>query len=347
MYKNRKFLTLLLLLCMAFIPFKSVFAEQIADQQGVLHNVPEKLEKLAVLFPQSFGLVYILDLSDKLVGIPKNNLRVARTPDSPFCAKFVPQVYKAADVGSPGKPNMETIFKLKPDLVLSLTHVPQMGKFNKLMNNNGIPAFTVKAGFGSMQDWLEAVEKVGKMTGKENEALKYIDYVNLKSDFIKNRLSGVEYEKRPKVVLVNTFGGQMSIRGARTNFASSLIELAGGRLISGDKDPADAAACGEMLFKFDPDIIIDDTASGEINRPSWWKELNAVKNGKVYETPYDDEKAWFTNWLFQSHSPLGAMWLAKKIHPDLFADVDLRKEQEEFYTAILGKPFTHRGTGFN
>ena len=90
-----------------------------------------------------------------------------------------------------------------------------------------------------------------------------------------------------------------------------------------------------MLFKFDPQIIIDDSRSDEFYKAEWFKLLKPVKEGKIYKTPQDDKQAWVTNWSQPTYSCLGLLWLAKIFHPETFADVDIEKEHKYFCEKLI------------
>jgi iron complex transport system substrate-binding protein len=68
----------------------------------------------------------------------------------------------------------------------------------------------------------------------------------------------------------------------------------------------------------------------------WWNELRAVKNNRVYVAPIDDPNVIMTGWMNNMYGPLGILWIAKSIHPDVFKDLDLEKEHDKFCEEIFG-----------
>jgi len=58
-----------------------------------------------------------------------------------------------------------------------------------------------------------------------------------------------------------------------------------------------------------------------------WRQLRASRDGKVFPFPAD-----FYSWAQPDvRWILGVQWLAQKLHPSLFSDLDLPEEIESFY----------------
>lgn len=299
----------------------------------------ERPPRIALLFPQVIGIVFILDLAPSLVAVPKNQIGIADQEPGLFYSSFAPALAKTLDIGNASTPSVETLLKADPNLILASKAYSHTDMLLKVAEENKMAILRLEAGFGNIHNWISAVNEVAHATGRKTKAEAYTDFLKQKIELIQARLADTPFEKRPKVVLINTSGNQMIVRGARTTFGYELILAAGGRLMQHGKDPADSAGCAELLFSYDPDIIIDDSKVDIFYRASWWQELRAVKKGRVFKTPADDKQAWLTNWFLSTYSPLGLMWLAKIIHPQKFADINLKAEHEAFCTMLYGRTF--------
>ncbi len=325
---------LLLTIIFSFVfTFHFATAEELTDQAGFKFNKPEKVERLVIVFPQSFGLAYILGLGNNIVGMPLRRIGLQKQSDSIFMRTVAPNMDKAVDVGNPGQPNTETILGLKPDLVFSAIHVPASQKLNELLRTSGIPVLGLKAGFGGIKDWLSAVELAGKASLREDKAKRYIDLFNKNLEFVKNRVASVT--QKPKVLLINSGDGQTTIRGGRTKFVFELIEASGGQTIEQIEGNESGAPNLETILKFDPDVVITDNLKHTQNW-DWWSELRAVKNNRVYVAPIDDPSVVMTGWVNNMYAPLAILWIAKSVHPELFKDLDLDKEHDKFCEEIFG-----------
>lgn len=305
------------------------------------------LARIALLYPQAIGLFFILDLTDKVVCMPKGPAGITDKKLEAFYSSFSPSFSNVADTGQIGIPNIETILRTRPDLVVASHDFSHSGNLTRSLEQHGIKTLTLNAGFGTVNEWLESVAKLAEVTGRTERAKKYTAFFKEKLALVSSRTADIPVEKRPKVAMINTTGNQMVLRGSRTTYGYNLIRLAGGRLMDSGDDPADSAGCAELLFAFDPDLIIDDAKNDIFYKASWWNSLRAVKEGRVYKTPTDDRQAWVTNWFLSTYSPLGTLWLAKKIYPERFSDIDLKKEHEKFCRMLYGQAFAHAGTGFD
>jgi iron complex transport system substrate-binding protein len=304
--------------------------------QGLV-NGPTKAERIVVNFPMGIGLLYVSGLSNNIVGIQVRSMHIYNGHLGEFYQRISPNFKKLVDIGGTGTTNIESVLKLNPDLVL--THEPeaQSGALFNVLHKNKIPTIHMKAMNGNLDDWLEAVQSFAKATNTEARATAYSSYMKECIELITNRTKHISPKDKPKVAFINTNRGNMILRGVRTRFMFHMLKLVGAATMADGEDPADSNTCAEMLFKFDPIIIIDDSRSNEFYSAAWWDMLKPVKNNKVYKTPQDDDQAWVTNWSQPTYSPLGLLWLAKIVHPKLFSDVDLKKEHEKFCNILYGE----------
>lgn len=303
--------------------------------------------RIALLYPQAIGLFFVLDLTDRVVCLPQRAAGIVDGRLDAFYSAFAPSFSGIADIGQAGTPNIETILHANPDLAVASNDASHSGNLTKSLAQHGIRTVKLNVSFGTVDEWLESVVALAKVTGRRQQAEKYAAFFREKLAFVSSRTADIPVDKRPKVAMINTTGNQMVLRGSRTTYGHNLICLTGGRLMSSGDDPTDSAGCAELLFAFDPDLIIDDAKNDIFYKASWWQSLRAVKENCVYKTPADDRQAWLTNWFLPTYSPVGILWLAKKIYPERFADVDLKKEHEDFCKLLYGRTFVHSGTGFD
>lgn len=100
----------------------------------------------------------------------------------------------------------------------------------------------------------------------------------------------------------------------------------------------------EQIYEWDPDIIFitnfspylpEDFYNNSIDGHDW-SSVSAVKNGKVYKFPLGMYR-WFPP---SSDAPLALMWLAQKIQPELFADIDMDAEIKSYFEEYYGVTLT-------
>ena len=61
---------------------------------------------------------------------------------------------------------------------------------------------------------------------------------------------------------------------------------------------------------------------------SLWQNIDAVKNKRVYLMP-EYAKAW--GYPMPEALAIGELWMAKKLYPDLFKDIDMQQQADKYY----------------
>ena len=96
----------------------------------------------------------------------------------------------------------------------------------------------------------------------------------------------------------------------------------------------------EQVAAWNPDVIFVQSRYApileQIKTSSAWREINAVKNGRLYMAP-DYAKPW-GNPTPESMA-LGEIWLAKTLYPDHFQDVDMDALVNDYYKTFYGVPY--------
>jgi iron complex transport system substrate-binding protein len=91
----------------------------------------------------------------------------------------------------------------------------------------------------------------------------------------------------------------------------------------------------EQVYEWNPDMIFitnfsprlaEDLLENKIEGTDW-SLVKAVKEGKVYKFPLGMYR-WFPP---ASDTPLVLQWLATKMQPELFKDIDMDKEIKDYY----------------
>jgi iron complex transport system substrate-binding protein len=62
-----------------------------------------------------------------------------------------------------------------------------------------------------------------------------------------------------------------------------------------------------------------------------------VRNARIYITP-EYVKPW--GYPLPEALALGELWMAKKLYPDRFADIDMQAAADRFYRSFYGQPYS-------
>jgi iron complex transport system substrate-binding protein len=113
------------------------------------------------------------------------------------------------------------------------------------------------------------------------------------------------------------------------------ITAAGGTSVTNDGRSTESKKFTlEQLFAWDPDVLILNSPSDRqiIARDERFRRLKAVANRQIYLIPVGAH-----TWAHRtSEQPLTVLWAAKTLHPEIFADMNLQAEVQNFYTTFFG-----------
>ena len=122
---------------------------------------------------------------------------------------------------------------------------------------------------------------------------------------------------------------------------TKMVELAGGRPVWKEANPGKgwAQVTIEQIAAWNPDLILvvsykqdPGKVTASLKEDPKWQLLRAVKNGSLYGFP-KDIYSWDqpdTRWL------LGLEWLASRLHPGQFGQVDMLQKARDFYQSAYG-----------
>jgi iron complex transport system substrate-binding protein len=309
----------------------------VTDGLGRQVELPEKVERIVVNYGIAGHMVFALGEQDKLVGID------TPSKDNAFFNAIKPGFSSLPTPGNPREVNVEEIINLKPDLVL----VP--GRNKELVENleqHGLTVFGVTA--EDLQELKTTMENLGKALGKEDKASEFNKYYDESIEMVNEITKDLKPEERPGVYLVGPMG--LLSTCSEDMYQHFLIDLAGGRNVAADEKGEATPGHGwfeispEQLIKWNPDIIVvvqytSDITPEQILSDARFQGIDAVKNKHVYWFPSE-----LNPWDYPSpQAVLGIKWLAQKLHPDKFEDMDAQKEADDFFIKLYGKTFTQLG----
>lgn len=320
----------------------------IVDQLGRSVVVPEKVERVVCLMHHALDITLELQAGDRLVGVMKGWEGLL----FPGIADIYPPIKNLPEVGTLTEVNMEELLKTEPDLVIVTHYFPQ--DTLKKLEAAGVPVVAVSLYEADFEEASKlnpklkdpdraytigmnvGISLLGEIYGKEKEAKELKAFVAEKRAIVGDKLSSIPEEERVSCYMANpdlhTYGsgkyvGVIMARSGGINVA---------RDISGYK-----AVNMEQILKWDPEVIfVQDRYAAqvypEITEGAEWASIKAVKDGRVYVTP-EYVKPW--GHPCPESMALGELWMAKKLYPERFADVDMNEIVQEFYTKFYGVPY--------
>jgi len=301
---------------------------EIKDMAGRTVKIPEKVERVATLFPANLRIIVMLNATDRVVGISNY---FDRYGDKLEDALAHPELLKAERIGSVREPDMEKIAELKPDVIFIESAYAQIA--DTIEKNTGVPVVCINTSIysGKLEDFYKTIRLVAKILGKEERAEKIIEYIDSEVENVTKRVEDIPKEERPRVFLSN-WAYRHGIGWTVKNYAP--IDLIA-RNVAENIPAHYMEVTKEQIIEWNPDVIFihgykGKSAVDEILNDPALQQVKAVKEGKVYGLfgPYIgyDPKTMIVDLY----------WAAKVLYPERFKDVDVMKKGEEVFTFFYG-----------
>jgi len=239
------------------------------DSRGkeiILEGKPQRIISLA---PANTEILFALGLDEEIVGI------------TDYCNYPPEKVVKIEKIGGFSTPNIEKIVSLNPDIVFGTSGVQKQAV--QRLEELGIKVYVLEA--ETMENLLAEIEKVGKVTGKSQEAKNLTESLKKRIELIKTKVANLSDEQKPKVFL-EIWYDPIWIAPDRT-LIYQVIELVGGRhaiTIKGDWNQV-TTIDPESVINANPDVIfLAFEGSPElIYKLPGWSNVSAVKNKQVFQ----------------------------------------------------------------
>jgi iron complex transport system substrate-binding protein len=232
----------------------------------------------------------------------------------------------------------EQVLAQRPDLVVVKDFVyPRLGA---PLRRLGIPVLALS--LESPEAFRSDLRRIGEVFDAEERAKEIVAYYDRRLSSVTGRTDPLPRSRRPGTLLLSVSGkgGERAFRIPPAGWIQTFqVEAAGGRALW----TASHAGKGwmtvgfEQIAAWDPDHIFitsynspTDEVMASLRKSEQWKKLRAMKNGKVDAVPADFY-SWAqpdTRWI------LGIQWMARRLHPELFSDLNIRDEAETFYREL-------------
>ena len=231
----------------------------------------EKL-RIVSISPCLTELVFHLGEQNKLVGR-------SSACDYPVEAK------KIESVGGFGKPSLEKLITLKPDVVIASALADPAIKTS--IEQFGIKFYLLPT--KSIDDYYMTVATVGKILNCKEKADTEITRIREGlAEFAKKKSK--QQLAVPKVYIEVWDRPYMTV--GKKSFINDLIEYAGGKNIASQQEEDYFNTSVEWIITSDPDIIICPAMKtgreADVKNRKGWKNISAVKNKRIYVDLNDD-----------------------------------------------------------
>ena len=294
------------------------------DSAGREVTLPKEINKIAPSGPLAQIVLYTF-CPDKLSGLASDFSEGAK--------QYIDEKYWGLPkfgqfYGKNANLNMEALIAESPDVIIDIGEAKKTVKqdMDALQEQLNMPVIFIEADLDTMSS---AYEKLGELTGETDQAKKLADYCN---NLMKKAETAKEQIAEKKSVYYAS-GDDGLHTNAEGSIHARVIEQIGAEnaaKVEKVSSGGGSEVSFEQLLLWQPDIIIADSDAlyQTITTDKVWAELNAVKEGKVYEIPS-------VPYSFMSSPPsvnrmIGIQWLGNLLYPQLY-NVDIKQEVKNFY----------------
>ncbi|MHB9292296.1 iron complex transport system substrate-binding protein [Hollandina sp. SP2] len=248
--------------------------------------------------------------------------------------------------------NMEKLIQSKPDVVIWTLAVRDQAESiaEPVLAAAGIPIIYIDYHAETIENHTKSTRLLGQLFGKEERAEEIIKFYIDNMNMLTNRLTKVS--TKPVVYMEITMTGPESYGNTYANdymWGAMVVKAGGTNMAEGIVKNA-APVNAELVFAKNPDVIIltgsywsNSPASVRmgylaneaetqqlirtyLSRPGW-PQLDAIRNNRLF--------AIHQGLARQMYDVVSLAFLAKCIHPELFADVDPMGILQEYYDRFL------------
>jgi iron complex transport system substrate-binding protein len=339
-------LCLFRLLLAALVLPAAAEARAVTDQLGRTVTLPAEVHRVVALQHQSLDIIVELGAADRLVG-------VLRKWDSliPGLGRLVPRLASLPTPGDLTSVNIEALLQLRPDVVFATNYAPA-GMLDKI-EAAGVPvvAISLSTATGGQRGKLnpsfadddrayadgltQGVELIGEVLGRKPQADALLKAAFAGRKLVESRVAGIPAGQRVRLYMANpdltTYG--------HGKYTGVIMARSGGINVARDISGFSKVSI-EQVLGWNPQVVfVQDRyapLAAQIRADPVWQTIDAVRTGRVYVTP-EYVKPW--GYPLPEALALGELWMAKKLYPARFADIDMQTAADRFYRAFYGQPY--------
>ena len=307
-------------------------SHNVTKMDGTTITVPNKIDRIVTIFGPAYEKVFMLGAESKIVA--DGDFHISGWPWSNVIYQRLNQV--------PGVPNahvqlnIEELLKYKPDVVFHFTKPAEIAAMGQVGICGVSSVFTNK-----LTGVRDDVNLYAQVLGGDSLkiAADYASYFDSKLAWVKSRTDKLSSADRPRAYFANQ---NIDWTAGKDSDIPELIQLAGGTCVSADVPGGSKTPINfEQLASWDPQFVFVDHAGSSGNATAEdvikasladpkYQKISAVKNNQVLIVPTG---VFF--WDSGVQKILLLQWMAQKLHPQLFADLDMVKELKSFYARFF------------
>ena len=317
----------------------------VTDHAGNQVTVPKNAQRIAVcdIYPLPSVLSVFFDSADRIVGMPDVSMSAAK---SGLLGQLYPNILKAETGFIKGtEVNTEELMKLKPDVVFYSADDPKLGEQLKTAGFAAVAVSASKWNYDCVETLNQWVALLSQIFPENDKTKTVQDYSEKVMKQIKDKTSTLTDSQKKRAFFLFKYDDSTMMTSGEHFFGNWWAETTGAVNVSKELPTENAAAVTmEQVVQWNPDVIFitnftkaqpDDLYNNKIGSNDW-SAVAAVQKKQVYKMPL----GMYRSYTPGADTPVTLLWMAKTLYPDLFKDVDITKETEDYYKAVFGITLT-------
>lgn len=298
-------------------------AAEITDMTGRTVTVPDEIERVITLgsVPVINSFVFTAGKAPLIVsGLPQRFVDAGRWK---YQYVFAPQLADGPDLQDANyAPDIEKILVTKPDVALTFD-----ADTADILEENGVA--TVLLRIQQPEDVKAGVALIGNLLGNPEIGAHYAEFFDSTLAGIEAKLADVPMAERPRVLYLSPANMTQPHL-----VAEWWMTAGGGNSVTDDGRTQEVLSLStEVVVDADPDFIIlgDPRHMEALTSDGTLSQLRAVREGNILVTPMGAH-IWGNRTVEQ---PLTVLWMATRLHPDLFPEAELVGTVRDFYATFF------------
>lgn len=334
-------------LCSAALAGAAAAAERemitLVDDRGVEVTFPKNPQRIVISSILPLTSVYCLYRGgvQNLVGIPAAAMSAARHS---YLAKVYPDILTLeCDFAKGGKVNVEEVMKLHPDVVFYRANEVAEGDMYRKAGLPAVAFSTSKHGVDTIATFAGWIERLDQIFGGGGQTNGIVEYGRETLEKLRVRTAPLKPGQRPRAIVFSGFrDGQLAAAGG-TIFAEFYINEGGGVNVASALKGSKTVNL-EQVYAWEPEVIFINNFCPYVPEDFYnnaikgydWSNVAAVKNRRVHKFPLGVYR-WYPP---SGDTPLSLVWVAQRVHPELFGDIDLDAMMKDYYRRFYGYELT-------
>ncbi|MFE7622903.1 ABC transporter substrate-binding protein [Streptomyces sp. NPDC057509] len=310
----------------------------ITDQRGKKVRFDGPVDRIATTIIPSPSMIAAVDgTHSRIVGINESTLQANK--EGIFGTLFPESKKTATIAGADFVPNVETILKLKPDVVIQWGD--QGDEVIAPLDNAGLKVIGLT--YGTQEEMETWIDIFGTLLGKKDRAAEIVAWMHDEAQAVKKLVATEKADDPVSVLYLRTADGGWTTNN-KAQYMNYWTELAGGRNVARDEATGTPQVSVEQILAWDPEVVVlsgfDPATPEAFYADKRLAGLRAVSDRRVYKIPLGGYR-WDPPCC---ESPLMWWWTAQILHPSLAGRIGLRARLTEAYRTLYGHQPTQAQT---